>query len=282
MRGPFDGFWYECRQCGFLASNLASTVGEVCGDITIDEGSRREALKHLRHSNFERILDELVLLNVRKQAKLLDVGCAHGWFLQAAKRRGYRAIGIEPDSEVVTEAVNSGLDVIPGFFPRDLPPDCVFDVITFNDVFEHLRDPRGAADACFEHLTPGGLLVLTLPNNKGALFRIARALNMIRVVGPFDRLWQRGFPSPHISYFDPTSLASFLQSAGFQEIYRNRLSSVMQEGLWQRLRYDRRSSIFLSLIVYLALYLLRPVLTLLPPDISFQVFQRRHSRPETS
>ncbi|HYN41069.1 MAG TPA: class I SAM-dependent methyltransferase [Thermoanaerobaculia bacterium] len=280
MTGPHRGYWFECRQCGFLASSLVPAIGDDASHEAIDETRRRQALDGLRHSNFECVLDAIQPLRTSFSTRLLDVGCAHGWFLRAAARRGYLATGLEPDATIATEARRDGHSVISGFFPGDLPDDAVFDVITFHDVFEHLPSPREAAAACFQRLSPGGLLVLVLPSSKGTLFRLARLLSRFGLHGPLDRLWQRGFPSPHLTYFHPDALDSLLQPLGFREVHRATLPSFTRKGLWQRLRYDQRSSFLVSVVQWLALGLLSPMQRLLPSDISFQVFVREdHAAP---
>ena len=273
MSGPYRGYWFECLHCGFLASDLTPAIGGRAEPAVIDEPSRRASLETLRRLNFERTLDQVGALRAGQRLSLLDVGCAHGWFLQAAARRGHTATGIEPDSRVAEEARAGGVTVLSGFFPNDLPPDASFDVISFNDVLEHLPDPGEAADACFKRLNAGGLLVITIPSSEGVLFRTARFLGRLGLGGPLDRLWQRGFPSPHLSYFHPNGLASFLRAHAFREVHRSSLPSFCREGLWPRLRYDRRAPLAASAALFVLLYLLSPVLALLPSDISFQVFQ---------
>lgn len=274
MLGPHRGYWFKCRQCGFLASNLSAEIGNHASHDTINEDFRREALDAIRHDNFSRILDELQRLHTTESATLLDVGCAHGWFLQAATRRGYSATGLEPDSTIAAVARQEGLSVIPGYFPDDLPPRESFGVITFLDVFEHLPSPHEAAAACFERLAPEGLLVMTLPSSKGILYRIARLLSRLGIHGPLDRLWQRGFPSPHISYFHPAILANMLEPHGFREVHRGTFPSFRRKGLWKRLRYDRRSSLLTSIAQWLVLITLSPLLFICPSDISLQIFRR--------
>ncbi|CBE67154.1 MAG: class I SAM-dependent methyltransferase [Candidatus Methylomirabilis oxygeniifera] len=160
MNGPHRGYWFECQRCGLLASTLTPAIGDDATHSTIDETERREALDTLRHRGFERVLDTLQQLPIPQPARLLDVGCAHGWFLQEASRRGYLTTGLEPDPAIAAQARRDGLSVISGFFPQDLPERAVFDVISFHDVFEHLPSPRDAAAACFQRLSPGGHLVL--------------------------------------------------------------------------------------------------------------------------
>ena len=137
MAGPRRGYWFECTRCGYLASDLEPAIGDPdCA--TMDEGLRGEALQGLRRQNFERILDVLEPMRTPGNARLLDVGCAHGWFLEAARARGYDALGLEPDAAIAALARGKGLGVIDGYFPDALPAGERYDVITFNDVYEHL------------------------------------------------------------------------------------------------------------------------------------------------
>jgi SAM-dependent methyltransferase len=274
MLGPRRRYWYECPQCGFLASYLRPCIGTSRGGILIDETHRCNALGNLRYANFELILDALDRLRSPNQVKVLDVGCAHGWFLDAATRRGYDAVGIEPDLNIVVRARQDNHRVITGFFPADLPVDESFDIITFNDVFEHLADPRTAAAAAHSHLNENGILILNLPSSQGVLFRTARILDRIGISGPLDRMWQRNFPSPHLSYFNPSNLSEFFRTVGFREIYRATLPSMARSGLWQRLRYDRSSSLMASAGLWIGLCLARPIFQLLPSDILLQIFLR--------
>ena len=274
MTGPHRGYWYECRQCGFLASSLTPAIGDDASHEAIDETRRRQALDESPARQLRTRAGRAPAPSHLSPTRLLDVGCAHGWFLQAAARRGYLTTGLEPDATIAAEARRDGHSVISGFFPEDLPGDAVFDVITFHDVFEHLPSPGEAAAACFQRLSPGGFLVLVLPSSKGFLFRLARLLCRVGLHGPWTALWQRGFPSPHLTYFHPDALERLLRPHGFREVHRATLPSFSRKGLWQRLRYDQRSSFLVSAVQWLALGLLSPMQALLPSDISFQVFVR--------
>ena len=274
MWSPRGRFWQECRACGFLASGLEPGIGAPEKHRALDEALRSASLAPIRRINFNKVLDRLAALRPGGRLSVLDVGCAHGWFLQEAAGRGHLAVGIEPDAQIASQARTVGVQVISGFFPTDLPAEVSFDVITFNDVFEHLPDLASVAQACRDRLRTDGLLAITLPSSHGILFRVARVLERLGVRGPMERLWQRGFPSPHLAYFHPEGLARFLSSHGFRECHRQELPSFSRAGLWQRLRYDRRASIVSSAFYYLALLSLGPAFRLFPSDISFQVFER--------
>jgi SAM-dependent methyltransferase len=270
MRGPAGGFRYDCPACGHASATLPVAI--VQGAFTLREGDRAAALEPLRRRNFETLLDRLARL--QPPGTLLEVGCAHGWFLDAAAARGYRVHGLEPDAPIAAQALRRGHAVTTGFFPAALPADARYDAIVFNDVLEHLPDPAGALRAVHDRLVPGGLAAINLPSSRGALYRIACALHALGWRAPHDRLWQAGFPSPHLSYFRPEGLARMAHAAGLGEVDRVALPSVVHDGLWERLRYDARAGLAARSLSWLALTLALPLLRALPSDIVLAIFRR--------
>lgn len=276
LRETRHSWCLRCPGCGFLASTLSPHIGDGVAVDSVDETRRESALLRLRRKNFERILDLLDRHpRVAKGGELLEIGCAHGWFLDAAARRGYHVHGIEPDAPTAEVAARRGHDVRVGFFPHALDADCRYDVIVFNDVFEHLPDVRTAVSECRARLRPGGLLVINLPSSRGTLFRIAALMDRVGLPGPYERLWQKGFPSPHLSYFHPALLTHLVESQGFVEVHRARLASIEVRGLWQRVRYDRNAGTVSSAIVWIVVVLASPVLRLLPGDVALQIFRAK-------
>jgi SAM-dependent methyltransferase len=262
----------RCIDCGFLRSTLVASAGQ--GALVIDEARRAGGLEALRRRNFERLLDRLCALAEPRGARLLEIGCAHGWFLEAAARRGFAVMGLEPDAAVAARAVAAGYQVSTGFFPDDVPEGDGFDILVFNDVFEHLAAPVEAAEACRRLLHPGGLLVLNLPSSRGVFYRAAVRLDALGIHGPLERLWQKGFAFPHLSYFEPPQLARLMTRHGFEECHRSALPSVSLDGLWARLRYDRSSRFAGAALVWLGVVAGAPVLSWLPGDIALQIFRR--------
>jgi SAM-dependent methyltransferase len=276
---PLRHDWcFVCPECGLLASNLSPHIGDGHVADIIDEEQREIAIVSLRTKNFGRILDRVDSLTDPSRRSLLEVGCAHGWFLDAAARRGYKVHGIEPDAPIGAFASSKGHDVAIGFFPGVLAPGTRYDVIVFNDVFEHLSDPRAALAACRQRLQPGGLLVLNLPNSGGTFFRIATLLDRLGISGPHERMWQKGFPSPHVSYFHPDALTRLADREGFAEIYRGTLESLDRRGLWQRLRLHRRSSLLGAMVTWLGIMVASPLLAWLPSDIALQIYEPGRTR----
>jgi SAM-dependent methyltransferase len=183
--------------------------------------------------------------------------------------------GLEPDAAMAMRSRDKGHFVYGGPFQEALPGDDRFDIVTFNDVFEHLADPREAFALCGRLLRADGLVVLNLPSSQGALFHIASMLDRSGFKGPYERIWQKNFPSPHLSYFHAAALARLAASENLVELYRGTLPSLRYAGLWSRLRYDRTSSVCVASFEWAGIMLMLPILSLLPADISLQIFRRR-------
>jgi SAM-dependent methyltransferase len=263
---------FRCAACGLYRSDFPIAINQP-EDDRLDEVRRERALKTLRVANFARLLDGCAP-HLTAGASLLDVGCAHGWFLQAAAARGFRPTGLEPDHEVAVRAKADGAPVIEGFFPDALPAGATYDAISFNDVFEHLPDANAMAQAVRDRLNPGGLLILNLPLAEGVIFQLARAASRLGVKGPLARMWQEGLPSPHLAYYSAKSVLALTRAHGFELVAQGRLTSMNTDGLWARIRYDRSVSPLQAAAFYVAAAGLTAVSGLLPPDIGYFVLRK--------
>jgi SAM-dependent methyltransferase len=280
MRGPRAGFRFDCPRCGMLRAALPVCIGAPGANAVDDEKAFDASLASVRWTNFARVLDGLQRHVQKPGAALLEVGCAYGWFLEAAIRRGFRAHGIEPEGARASRAAARAgpqATVWRGFFPDDVPAHRTFDAIVFNDVFEHLPNVRAAVAGIDRLLSPGGVVAVNLPSSRGVFYRVAAALCRAGFRRPHDRMWQAGFPSPHLSYFHPDALTRLFERHGFVEVERTTLLSFAIKGLWARLRYDRQSSVAFSALAWTMITLAAPLLRRLPADISLQLFQRRNA-----
>jgi 2-polyprenyl-3-methyl-5-hydroxy-6-metoxy-1,4-benzoquinol methylase len=105
-----------------------------------------------------------VLPYIKHGARVLDIGSADGALFQQAWGLASGCVGIDP---TLKEPVKTGRFVLlPGFFPRDMPSEKPFDVITMLAVLEHFPDSEQAAvaEGCARFLVPDGLLLITVPS----------------------------------------------------------------------------------------------------------------------
>ncbi len=93
---------------------------------------------------------------------------APGYFTKVLAECGCKVVGMELDPEAAlvaeewTERVVVGNVDDPGVW--EAVDDESFDVVTFGDVLEHLRDPLAVLRAAVRKLKPSGFIVSSLPN----------------------------------------------------------------------------------------------------------------------
>jgi SAM-dependent methyltransferase len=264
---------FQCDACGVLSADFPVAIPAEASSSGIDEAAREAGLVELRRRNNRKLLGGLKALTP-PGARLLDVGSGPGFLLTLAGETGFEGQGIEPDANVVEVARRQGSPVRHGYFPDQLHAAEVFDVIVFNDVLEHIPDLRGALAASFRHLAPGGVLCLNCPDKRGLFFGAAAVLDRIGIAGPYDRLWQRGLPSPHVWYFTPGQLQHAAAAEGFEPAGAVRLETIELGGLWSRIRSVKDTSMLVSLASFAFAVAVYPLSRLVPSDAT-AVFLRR-------
>lgn len=258
MNKGFD-WHYVCPSCGFEKSTLLFGAGRGVG-----------GLETLRRQNFEILIARISRhIDIRGKS-CLEVGCAEGWFLEAMSVMGADLSAIEP-SDLAKIMKAKGYDVIQGFFPDAVPAGRTYDLIIFNDVFEHIPDPIPAFKQCEAHLNSGGLLIINLPSSDGFFYRLSKFLRDLGMSAPFLRMWQYGLPSPHMSYFSPSTLRAFGSRHGnlqVRDVFS--LPSISATGLRERIRVSYPG--FAGAFIHAGILCLLPVIRLLPQDISVTIF----------
>lgn len=269
---------FHCRRCGFFASRLPVRINRLA---SIDEASRERGLRRLRLANFSAILDRCRHI-LPDGATILDVGCAHGWFLEAAISRGYNALGVEPDTAMAAKARASGAKVYHGLFPAAVPTNARFAAITFNDVLEHLPDPDAVIAEVRERLGEGGIVVINLPVSEGIIFRLSRVAAKFGYKTPLARMWQVGLPSPHLTYFSSAVLEKLLSRHGFELVESHRLEAISLAGLWNRIRADQQMPWVSSSLILCAAIGLKLSMRWLPSDIRYFIFRKQDAAAASS
>ncbi|MDR2478791.1 MAG: class I SAM-dependent methyltransferase, partial [Treponema sp.] len=186
-------------------------------------GAEVEAVDATRERNFRRICD--IIKKYFPRAKtILDVGSSSGHFLKAARDNGFLATGLEPDVQLAEKTRLEGYDVIEGFFPNaENLADKIYDIIIFNDSFEHIPNFQTVIQGIQNHLDKTkGVVIINLPASDGVLFKTAFLLYKLGIHTPFDRLWQKGFASPHLHYFNVRNLRLLFEHNGFVMKYTTR------------------------------------------------------------
>ncbi len=141
-----------------------------------------------------------------RPGRVLDVGCALGWFLAEAADRGWAAEGVEMSDhcrDFVAERF--GLPVHVGRVER-LALAGGYDMVTLWDTIEYVRDPRALVRVCRGLLAPGGRLAITTGNVRSWRSRLQ------------GRRWALLRPPKHLTYFTPRTLRTLLQQEGMRVV----------------------------------------------------------------
>jgi len=140
----------------------------------------------------------------RGAGKLLEVGCAYGFFLQEAKRY-FTVRGIELADDAAAYCRRQGLAVETGSAETiGRTGDGPFEAIVLLDVIEHLPDPPAAMAALARALAPGGVILLTTGDFASLA---ARA---------FGSAWRLMTPPQHLWFFTPRSMERLAAGAGLE------------------------------------------------------------------
>jgi len=198
----------RCRSCGLVyAEPQSSPPFADYSEAYYREGMYADYLadRDAIRANAPRVLSELEALAGGRT--LLDVGCAAGFFLEAARERGWSVRGLEVSEYASAYARRElGLEVETGSVvspPAGLPR---FDVVTLWDTIEHLDRPDIALSNIRRMLSPRGILAFST-GDYGSLLR--------RLTG---RRWRLFADPTHNFFFDERALRRLLAQAGFETL----------------------------------------------------------------
>ena len=110
----------------------------------------------------------------KHKGRLLDIGCAAGFSLLAAQKRGWEAEGIEYSEFCVNYARSRGLKVHQGTLESFVGNEESLDAITMWDYLEHSPNPLRDLRICFSLLKKGGVILLSIPNVDSWSFKLLK------------------------------------------------------------------------------------------------------------
>lgn len=262
--------WHmRCSQCSYEKAYLTPSINVKAVHESINECAREVGLKSLRQANFQTLLS-LIKKFKPLGGRLLEVGCAYGWFLETV-RNDFDAIGLEPDEHVFRCISQNGFSVKRGYFPDAIGCDEKFDVIVFNDVIEHIPDIQSILRNCSQFLQDEGLLVLNMPNSNGFFYLTSKFLNAVGFRHFFERMWQVEMPSPHVHYFNFNNIALMLDKCDFKIEKKGCLRTLHVRNLYKRISFSKRHCKVTCFAIWLAVIICLPIISVFPGDIMLVV-----------
>ena len=202
----------RCLRCGseFLWPQPdEATSAAIYGQGYFDSwglGDGEAQARRLKRATF-RLRLALVADRLPRGARILDVGCATGFFLEEAAAQGFEPYGVEISeygASICRERFGPGR-IFHGRLEAATfadNPERLFEAVFLSDVLEHARDPGSLLAAVHAALVNRGVLVVTTP----------RADSMSR------RLLGARWPHlkhEHLVYFSRRGLEGTLRRSGF-------------------------------------------------------------------
>jgi 2-polyprenyl-3-methyl-5-hydroxy-6-metoxy-1,4-benzoquinol methylase len=234
LRGPAlaryaERTYHRCAHCGIIAMNRLTPppieygkeyffeqYQQQYGKTYIEDFPNLTAMAKRRLAVIKRLLPKN-LTQRREDAEdtegiqgfatpsLLDIGCAYGPFLAAAREEGFSSCGIDPAEDAVRYVTETlGIPAVQGFFPTPHSPlPTPYSVITLWYVIEHFRDCVPVLAETRKLLEPGGILAFATPSFTGISGRAS-----------LNNFLERS-PADHWTIWSPAVTKKVLKTAGF-------------------------------------------------------------------
>lgn len=155
----------------------------------------------------------VVYEKIKEGSKVLDVGCATGYFAQKLKEKDCKVWGIEMDKKAAILAKPYCEEVIVEDIEKieKLPkPRNFYDYILFLDVLEHLKYPDKIIQLLKPYLKKDGKIIISVPN----IAHISIRLRLL--LGSFDYERVGIMDETHLRFFTKKTLQEFIKQAGLK------------------------------------------------------------------
>jgi len=195
------GVWFSLPETGPLPP-LRPTVDSEFRELTWSQKPYVDSMEE-----FIEYHDPL-LAQLEKWAppgRLLDVGCGLGFCMEAARRRGWKVVGVEPEVYATTYAAEKlGLEVVQATLEDAAFPEASFDAVLMVHSIEHVADPVRTMAAVRSVLRPEGVVFVETPNAECEASRF------------FGDDWQYLNLPEHAFIFDPATIALLFRRTGLR------------------------------------------------------------------
>jgi 2-polyprenyl-3-methyl-5-hydroxy-6-metoxy-1,4-benzoquinol methylase len=169
---------------------------------------------------------------------LLDMGCGNGKFLSFMRGMGWKTYGTDISPLAVEVARANGHRVSCGDVAQARFSDDFFDLITLNNVLEHVYDPIATLEELRRVLKPGGELIVCVPNFDCYERQV------------FGRHWDPLKIPVHFHHFSGTSLTLALVAARLTPVLTKRPIRIRIGRNVRRFRKSAPSSIMEAARIY--------------------------------
>lgn len=202
----------ECPSCGFITTDIKLSAEDIKKLYSSGYYNGEEYDNYLRDEKmishqFNKRLDKIEKV-CSGIDKVLEIGCAYGFFLREASKRFGEVEGIDVSAVAVEYAKNElKMNAQTMEFYSEFTGGGTYDLVCLWDTIEHLQAPDKYLDKISEMQNKGGYICITT-GDIGSLVAKVRG-----------RKWRQIHPPTHLHYFSTKTLSRLLYNKGYKVIY---------------------------------------------------------------
>jgi len=176
---------------------------------------------------------KLVERFLKKDSRILDVGCDIGLNIKLLNENGYPSKGVEISS-ISSRIANEIIGVkVENTELKDFSYQEKFEGVMLMDVLEHLYDPIAVLKDINIRLNNQGLIFINVPHHAGISASWKKFMHKIKFKKSFKHF---GFPA-HLYGFDKQSLNKMLSKSGFKVLHFESWPRALTRGRLNVLNY---------------------------------------------
>ncbi len=230
----------ECPACGmkrsvkaFEKEGYAVHRCRLCKTLYIENPpSAEDLIRIYNHGSYYELAEESIRRIQREALRrcrivkrwkrigtFIEIGCARGWQLDAARAAGFETYGTELSQKNVSMCTERGHHVVHGGMEeaKEIKPQQGFDIVACLDVIEHVLGPRDFLGKAADLLADDGILIVSTPNYSGVVAKVLGAEDPFMI------------PPEHLNFFTLQGLRLMFGSAGLDVLYRTTFGALTIE-----------------------------------------------------
>ncbi|MBO9203511.1 MULTISPECIES: class I SAM-dependent methyltransferase [Niastella] len=176
-----------------------------------------DATRQMKLATFELYLK--LLKRLGKQGRLLDVGCATGYLLEAARFCGWAPYGVEYAawSAAIAQQKFGHQAIFNGTLEQCIFEENFFDVIVMSDLIEHVRSPQETLQKARRLLKDDGLLLIVTPDTAALSHHL------------MGKRWTH-YKLEHFFYFNRRSFQHLAKKSGWEIMHYEKAAKALNLG----------------------------------------------------
>lgn len=222
---------HRCLDCGLVYTHPMPTPAELM-ELYDDQYFVSHSSTVKGYDNYLRDRDNIcrtfrkrfgyIRRFLAQPGRVLDVGCAAGFFLSVAREMGWDAEGLDISDFAVELVRAEGFKAFCGPLENFPQPEKPYDLVTMWDVIEHVPSPKAYLERIGRLLRPGGYLVIATP----VIDSLPRMI--------FGDRWMGFKEHEHLYFFSSKTLGRILRQTGFNPVFSKLEGKYISFDLFKR------------------------------------------------